>query len=137
MNRSGSLFNGLASLFLTLILIANAHAKSTVIDIIIDGVLDDDGWNTTPVITTNYQVFPQTLSKQQNNFSYRIVTTKKGVFLGLKATTQNILRVRTQESDKTFSNDHFQIMLDINNNEQESYMVTILMVSTTLVKKQT
>lgn len=104
---------------------ANAHAKSTAIDIIIDGVLDDGGWNKTAKITENYQVFPQTLSKQHNNFSYRVMTTKKGIFLGLKAKTQNSLRVRTQENDKTFSNDHFQIMLDINNNEQESYIFAI------------
>ncbi|WP_281279975.1 hypothetical protein [Colwellia ponticola] len=87
--------------------------------------MDDDAWNATPVFTTNYQVFPRTLSKHHNNFSYRVITTEKGIFLGLKATTENILRIRTQENDKVFSNDHFQIMLDVNNDEQESYIFVI------------
>ena len=125
MSRCSSLINILSCLFITLTIMANAYANNTSTDIVIDGVLDDDAWETTPVIATNYQVFPQTLSKHHNNFSYRVITTEKGVFLGLKAKTQNTLRVRTQENDKAFSNDHFQIMLDINNNEQESYIFAI------------
>lgn len=125
MSRCGSLINVLICLFVTLIIMANAYANNTSTDIVIDGVLDDDAWETTPVIATNYQVSPQTLSKHRNNFSYRVITTEKGVFLGLKAKTQNTLRVRTQENDKAFSNDHFQIMLDVNNDEQESYIFSI------------
>lgn len=54
MSRRGSLINFLSCLVITLIIMANAHAKSTAIDIIIDGVLDDGGWNKTAKITENY-----------------------------------------------------------------------------------
>jgi hypothetical protein len=106
---------------------ANAHAVETNIesDIVIDGVIDEGLWHTVSEITTNYQVFPQTLNQQNNNFTYRTLTTEKGVFLALEAQYQQNLRVRTQEKDKTFSNDHFQIMIDINNNAQESYVFAI------------
>ena len=111
----------LTGVFITFIIIANVQATN----IVIDGVLNESAWQTAVENTVNYQVFPQTFKQENSNFSYRVITTKNGIFLGLKAKTQHKLRVRTQENDIAFSNDHFQIMLDMNNNAQESYVFAI------------
>ena len=113
------------SYLVSLILMFNFINDVQAADIIVDGIMDEELWKTTSEVTTNFQVFPQTLNEQFNNFSYRVLTTEKGIFIGLQAITQKTLRLRTQENDKTFSNDHFQIMLDINNNAQESYVFAI------------
>ncbi|WP_226991066.1 DUF5916 domain-containing protein [Paraglaciecola psychrophila] len=99
----------------------NAHSQ----DMIIDGVLDENQWQLTLTLTKSYQVLPQTLVRDDNQFSYRLLTTDKGIYLGLTAKTQKALRVRTQENDSIFSNDHFQVMLDMKNNEQQSYVFAI------------
>lgn len=111
----------LTGVFIAFIIIANVQAA----DIVIDGILNESAWQETPENTINYQVFPQTLKQTNSNFSYRVITTKSGIFLGLKANTQHKLRIRTQENDIAFSNDHFQIMLDMHNNAQESYVFAI------------
>jgi hypothetical protein len=91
-------------------------------EIIIDGILNPSEWGDTLENNVNYQVDPQTFNTQKDNFTYRIVTTDQGIYLGLTANIKRTLRIRTQENDKTFSNDHFQIMLDMNNNSSESYV---------------
>ncbi|WP_241238761.1 DUF5916 domain-containing protein [Colwellia sp. Arc7-635] len=91
-------------------------------EIIIDGILNPSEWGDTLENNINYQVAPQTFNTQKDNFTYRIVTTDQGIYLGLTANIKRTLRIRTQENDKTFSNDHFQIMLDMNNNSSESYV---------------
>ncbi|WP_426357984.1 hypothetical protein ACPUVO_16285 [Pseudocolwellia sp. HL-MZ19] len=70
----------------------------------IDGKLDDAIWNDVLSETTNYEVSPQTLNKINNNFSYKIVTAKTGLYIGLTANKSKPLRLRTQENDAEFSN---------------------------------
>jgi hypothetical protein len=91
----------------------------------IDGKLDDTIWNDVLSEATNYEVSPQTLNKINNNFSYKVVTAKTGLYIGLTANKSKPLRLRTQENDAEFSNDHFQIMLDMNNNAQDAYVFAI------------
>lgn len=91
-------------------------------EIKIDGVLDESSWQEASASTENYQVSPQTLIQNNHNFSYQLITTKDGIYLGLTARTQSSLRIRTQENDSVFSNDHFQLMLDVKNHGQQSYV---------------
>jgi hypothetical protein len=110
-------------LFIPLILLGaiftcNVYATK----ITIDGILSSSEWGDTLENNVNYQVEPQTFNPQKDNFTYRILTTEQGIYLGLTANIKRRLRIRTQENDKTFSNDHFQVMLDMNNNSSESYV---------------
>ena len=95
------------------------------VEIDIDGLLDEQEWQLVPSKTESYQVLPQTLIQQNTNFSYKLITTKTGIYVGLVAKTHNALRVRTQENDSVFSNDHFQLLLDMKNTAQESYVFAI------------
>lgn len=108
-------------IFFHFIFVFNVYA----LDLTIDGVLDEKEWQLATTMTDNYQVIPQTLAPQNSNFSYQIITTKTGLYIGLKANTVSALRVRTQENDSVFSNDHFQLMLDMKNNAQQSYVFAI------------
>lgn len=91
----------------------------------IDGQLNDTLWRDILSESTTYEVSPQTLSKINNNFSYKITTVKTGVYIALIANTPKHLRLRTQENDTEFSNDHFQILLDMNNKAQDAYVFSI------------
>lgn len=93
--------------------------------VVMDGKLNDIDWNNALSKSTNYEVSPQTFSKKDNNFSYKVITTKTGIYIGLTANRSTDLRLRTQENDTEFSNDHFQIMLDMNNNAQDAYVFAI------------
>lgn len=95
------------------------------VDIDIDGLLDEKEWQLVPSKTESYQVLPQTLIPQNTNFTYKLITTKTGLYVGLIAKTYAALRVRTQENDSVFSNDHFQLMLDMKNTAQQSYVFGI------------
>jgi hypothetical protein len=108
-------------IFLGTIFTYDAYAA----DIIIDGILNPSEWGNTQINNVNYQVEPQTFQTQKDNFTYRIITTQQGIYLGLTANIKRTLRIRTQEDDKTFSNDHFQIMLDMSNNSSESYVFAV------------
>ena len=88
----------------------------------IDGQLNDAIWRDILSESTNYEVSPRTLNKINNNFSYKITTAKTGVYIALIANTPKHLRLRTQENDTEFSNDHFQILLDMNNKAQDAYV---------------
>lgn len=94
-------------------------------DIVIDGSLNEQQWQEQVKHTDNYQVIPQTLLKSDSNFYYQIFTSEQGVYLAVSATKENPLRVRTQENDTLFTNDHIQIMLDMNNTQQTSYVFAI------------
>lgn len=85
--------------------------------------LDHAKWQTNKSI--NYQVNPQTFEPANGNFSYRILTTETGILLRLTATIVDDLRMRTQENDTEFSNDHFQIILDMSNKGQDAYVFAI------------
>ncbi|TLX46339.1 hypothetical protein C1E24_14315 [Pseudoalteromonas phenolica] len=89
---------------------------------IIDNVLP---WQTVKLNTTSYQVIPQTLTKTECNFHYQILTTELGMYLRVFAPTNTPLRVRTQENDTLFTNDHIQVMLDMNNTGQTSYVFSV------------
>lgn len=108
-------------MFTYCIFVFDAHA----IELTIDGVLDEKEWQLATNMTQTYQVLPQTLTPQNNNFSYQIITTNTGLYIGITANIVSALRVRTQENDSVFSNDHFQLMLDMKNNAQESYVFAI------------
>ena len=117
MNKS---FN--ASLQL-LYLFASSIAFAT--EVVVDGSLNDSGWQSAKRNTVNYQVVPQTLTKVESNFSYQIITTDHGIYIAVVATTKQPLRVRTQENDSLFTNDHIQLMIDMNNTEQTSYVFSV------------
>ncbi len=91
----------------------------------VDGQLNDAIWRDILSESTNYEVSPRTLNKINNNFSYKITTAKTGVYVALIANTPKHLRLRTQENDTEFSNDHFQILLDMNNKAQDAYVFSI------------
>ena len=113
------------SFFYIYSLIASFSSTSSESSIIIDGNLNETKWENTAKNTYNYQVSPQTFKEVHNNFSYKYFTTEQGIFLGIKAAVKNELRVRTQENDKLFTNDHLQIMLDMNNTKQTSYVFSV------------
>lgn len=91
-------------------------------DINIDGFLDEAAWHSAVEINQSFAVIPQTLNPNNDKFSYKLITTKSGLYIGLKAPIQSPLVLRTQENDTEFSNEHFQIMLDMKNSGQESYV---------------
>ncbi len=99
--------------------------RVSAIEIELDGVLDELFWQNANKFTTSYQVIPQTFKKSNNNFSYTYFTTKQGIYLGLSANIKSELRIRTQENDTPFSNDHFQVMLDMDNTAETSYVFAI------------
>ena len=94
-------------------------------EIIIDGSIDDLTWQKVETNSTNYQVIPQTLTRTEGNFTYQVLTTDQGIYLGISAATKTALRIRTQENDSLFTNDHVQVMLDMNNTEQTSYVFSV------------
>ena len=114
------------SLFIPLLLLSIIFSyNGYTAEIIIDGILNPTEWESAQENNVNYQVDPQTFNIENDNFTYRIITTEMGIYLGLTAHIKETLRIRTQENDKTFSNDHFQIMLDMNNNSSESYVFSV------------
>ena len=113
-------YNG-SLLFLYLFASSNAFAN----EVVVDGSLNDSGWQSAQRNTVNYQVVPQTLTKVESNFSYQVITTDRGIYIGVVATTKPPLRVRTQENDTLFTNDHIQLMIDMNNTEQTSYVFSV------------
>lgn len=113
-------FNG-SLLFLYLFASSIAFAD----EVVVDGSLNDSGWHSAKRNTVNYQVVPQTLTKVESNFSYQVITTDRGIYIGVVATTKPPLRVRTQENDTLFTNDHIQLMIDMNNTEQTSYVFSV------------
>ncbi|MCC2605321.1 DUF5916 domain-containing protein [Planctobacterium marinum] len=95
-------------------------------DIVIDGSLNEQQWQEQVKHTDNYQVIPQTLLKSDSNFYYQILTSEQGLYVAVSAKKKaSPLRVRTQENDTLFTNDHIQIMLDMNNTQQTSYVFAI------------
>lgn len=114
------------SLFIPLLLLSIIFSyNGYTAEIIINGILNPTEWESAQENNVNYQVDPQTFNIENDNFTYRIITTEMGIYLGLTAHIKETLRIRTQENDKTFSNDHFQIMLDMNNNSSESYVFSV------------
>ena len=81
------------SYLVSLILMFNFINDVQAADIIVDGIMDEELWKTTSEVTTNFQVFPQTLNEQFNNFSYRVLTTEKGIFIGL-----HIIKIEAAEN---------------------------------------
>lgn len=116
-----------AAVYLVIFLTLPTSFTSTGADsnIIIDGLLKEDIWQRTINHEETYQVSPQTFTKSDNNFSYKLVISDHGIYLGLTAVIKTKLRFRTQENDKFFTNDHFQVMLDMDNSAQTSYMFSI------------
>lgn len=108
---------------LFLFLVASSIAFAT--EVVVDGSLNDLGWQSAKRHIINYQVVPQTLAKVEGNFSYKVLTTDHGIYIGIVATTKQPLRVRTQENDTLFANDHIQLMIDMNNTEQTSYVFSV------------
>lgn len=94
-------------------------------EVLIDGKLDDEIWGESIRFKSNYQVIPQTLLKFEGNFYYQYVTSENGIYVGITSFKRNDLRVRTQENDTLFSNDNIQIMLDMDNTEQGSYVFSV------------
>lgn len=94
-------------------------------EITIDGSLDEYKWQEQNKHTINYQVVPQTLLRSDGNFHYHIFASEQGLYVAVFAKKENPLRVRTQENDTLFTNDHIQIMLDMNNTQQTSYVFAI------------
>lgn len=94
-------------------------------EITIDGDLNEPKWQNQTKHSINYQIIPRTLSKIENNFFYQISTNELGVYIAISATKETALRVRTQENDTLFTNDHVQILLDMNNTQQTSYVFAI------------
>ena len=80
---------------------------------VIDGVLNEESWQGITPNTVNFQVIPQTLTKLEGNFSYQFITSGHGIYIGISASTISPLRVRTQENDTLFTNDHIQLMIEI------------------------
>lgn len=64
-------------------------------EVVVDGSLNDSGWHSAKRNTVNYQVVPLTLTKEEDNFSYQVLTTDHGIYIGVVATTKPPLRVRT------------------------------------------
>lgn len=93
--------------------------------IIIDGSLDEQEWQNQIKYSKNYQVIPQTLTSSYGNFYFQMFTTDHGIYIAVSATKKNSLRLRTQENDTLFTNDHIQVMLDMNNTQQTSYVFAI------------
>ena len=93
--------------------------------IVIDGKINENNWLNTQVQSSNYEVSPLTFNRKHDNFSYQVFTSKTGIYIGLIARKTNNLRLRTQENDTEFSNDHFQIMLDMKNNAQDAYVFAV------------
>ncbi len=58
---------------LFLFLFASSIALAT--EVIVDGSLNDSGWQSAKRNKANYQVVPQTLTKVESNFSYQKITT--------------------------------------------------------------
>lgn len=111
-----------------LVLILNILICSRIIcadTVKIDGVLDDKPWREVEKISVNYQISPLTLSEVNGNFYYKSIATENGLYLGIYSSSKKPLRIRTQEIDTTFTNDHIQVMLDINNTEQFSYVFSV------------
>ena len=94
-------------------------------EIVIDGVLNDIAWQKVEKSSITYQVVPQTLRQTSGNFYYQVYTTAQGIYLGVSATVSAPMRLRTQENDTLFSNDHIQVMLDMNNTKQTSYVFSV------------
>ncbi|GHE92530.1 DUF5916 domain-containing protein [Thalassotalea profundi] len=112
-------------LFVLLMLLVSFISKGADRDITVDGLLDEEFWQKTTNLVETYQVSPQTFRKSDNNFSYKFITSEKGIYIALTAIKKNKLRLRTQENDKIFTNDHFQVMLDMDNSGQTSYVFSI------------
>ncbi len=111
--------------FITSIVASLLSVCSQANDILVDGKLSENEWVDAVNNELNYEVSPQTLNDSKGNFSYKVLTTSTGLYIGLTANKVEHLRLRTQENDTEFSNDHFQIMLDMNNNEQGAYVFAI------------
>ena len=92
---------------------------------VIDGVLNEESWQGITPNTVNFQVIPQTLTKLEGNFSYQFITSGHGIYIGISASTISPLRVRTQENDTLFTNDHIQLMIDMNNTQQIGYVFAV------------
>ena len=93
--------------------------------VVIDGILDDKVWLEVPLQTTNFEVIPQTLTPIEDNFNYQIYPNPKGLFIAITAVIKGNLRRRTQENDTLFSNDNVQVMIDMSNTEQFSYVFAV------------
>ncbi|BFT31859.1 hypothetical protein D210916BOD24_30350 [Alteromonas sp. D210916BOD_24] len=100
-------------------------AVSLAENVYLDGILDDAIWKNIPRHSTNFQVVPQTFLKNDDNFFYQVYPTQQGLYLAFSARVSGVLRLRTQENDTLFSNDNVQIMLDMNNTEQFSYVFAV------------
>jgi hypothetical protein len=111
--------------FITCIVVSLLSVCSQANEILIDGKLSENEWEHVLNNELNYEVSPQTLNESKGNFSYKVLTTSTGLYIGLTANKVEHLRLRTQENDTKFSNDHFQIMLDMNNNAQDAYVFAI------------
>ena len=111
--------------FITCFVISLLSVCTQANEILIDGKLSDNEWEHAFNNELNYEVSPQTLNEIKGIFSYKVLTTSTGLYIGLTANKVEHLRLRTQENDTEFSNDHFQIMLDMNNNAQDAYVFAI------------
>ena len=70
------------SLFIPLLLLSIIFSyNGYTAEIIIDGILNPTEWESAQENNVNYQVDPQTFNIENDNFTYRIITTEMGIYL--------------------------------------------------------